>query len=273
MSGRLSGFQRLVLICSGLIAGALGGVVSNADEAGATNPTLPIVPSPGRPLGVSCATTSSCMAVGLLQSMSGSEITDQTLAESWNGTNWSNVPSPNPSASDSELTNVSCPSTRSCMAVGSFSNYGYDTQPLAESWNGTSWSIVPAPDPTSADFNDNYFEAVSCSSSTSCMAVGVMQGAQPGIPAYSFIEVWNGRVWSYAPDPVSPANSQVFITKVSCSNPSNCMALGSSDTFNYGGDLSSLIFESWNGTAWSIVPSPSVSGELIAISWQTPAAV
>ena len=52
---------------------------------------------------------------------------NKTLIESWNGTHWSLVPSPNP-ANNPVLNSISCVSTVSCTAAGlRFSNGAYRT--------------------------------------------------------------------------------------------------------------------------------------------------
>jgi hypothetical protein len=77
-----------------------------------------------------------------------------TLVESWDGTAWSVDPSPTPGTYGG-LSGVSCSSARSCTAVGNYSHgTGSGTSglslPLAESWDGTAWSVVPAPRPAVA---------------------------------------------------------------------------------------------------------------------------
>lgn len=86
---------------------------------------------------------------------------------------WGNTFSPNPSKT-SRLSGVSCSNSTNCVAVGV---YGNDTPPgtppnktLVESWNGAIWSVVPSPNPD--DSSDNLLNAVFCTSSTDCMAVG-----------------------------------------------------------------------------------------------------
>ena len=93
--------------------------------------------------GVSCKSTTSCQAVGYYVNGSG---VDQTLAESWNGSGWTLLGSPNVGAGDNELTSVSCKSATSCQAVGYDVNGSGDYQTLAESWNGSSWSLATSSD-------------------------------------------------------------------------------------------------------------------------------
>jgi hypothetical protein len=42
---------------------------------------------------------------------------------------------------------------------------------FAEQWDGTSWSIVPAPNPAGAALGA-YLHGVECQTTTSCFAVG-----------------------------------------------------------------------------------------------------
>ena len=254
MLSKFSTFRRVMVVCGVLVVGPLGSVVANATvaEAESASPSLSIVPGPYS--SVSCATARSCMAVGSPWS--------QTLTELWNGTTWSTVPSPNTSAPYNELSSVSCASPTSCMAVGSSDDNSiegaYVSLPLAEFWNGAAWSIVPTPYVPGDDFDQNYFQTVSCTSTTNCMALGTTVNAHFEYLFYSFMEMWNGTVWTSAPGPMNPPGLDAVLTNMTCWHPSSCMAAGYADNYNEGGDQFSFIFESWNGSAWSLVPSPDL---------------
>jgi hypothetical protein len=162
---------------------------------------------------------------------------------------WSVVPSPN-RAGDNYLQDVSCASTTACMAVGarfdSSKVSAYAT--LVESWNGTSWSVENSPNPGSSF---NWLEGVSCVSPVMCTAVGYAANSSG---AYrTLIESWDGTSWSvvHSPNP-GPANSQNYLNGVSCTSAVACTAVG----YRYNGVFKTLI-ESWNGTSWSVVPSPT----------------
>ncbi len=68
-------------------------------------------------VGVACASSNSCTAVGNYANSSG---TSQTLIESWNGSGWSIVPSPNIGTHVNYLDAVACISSSSCTAVGAY---------------------------------------------------------------------------------------------------------------------------------------------------------
>jgi hypothetical protein len=212
-----------------------------------------VVPSPSNGTGsndlfsVSCASASSCLAVGI-QFNSANVI--QTLAERWNGTKWSVVPSPDKGTSTNYLNNVSCATARACTAVGVYVNSAGTVQTLAESWNGTKWSMVPSADHGTGS---NYLEAVSCVSSSSCTAVGNYINST-GVTR-SLAESWNGTRWSVVPSP----NNGTSVTEnalfgLSCASASSCTAVGHSNSI--GGNTRTLA-ESWNGTKWSLVSIPN----------------
>ncbi len=194
-----------------------------------------VSPSPNEPSGanflhgVSCTSSVSCVAVGDYYESSNVE---QTLVESWDGTAWSIVPSPNTSGSSDALSGVSCTATTDCMAVGA--SYLPD-ETLIESWDGTAWSIVPSPP------NENSLEGVSCTSSTVCMAAG-QAGSTP------LVESWDGTTWSVSLN----SNPGVYTSTtyaVSCASSTECVAVGDYQVFPQW-DIQPLS-ETWNGIAWS----------------------
>jgi hypothetical protein len=85
---------------------------------------------------------------------------------------------------------VSCTSRASCIAVGS--SGGRRTSILAERWNGRRWSVVPAPSPRGA--RNAGLDAVSCLSSSQCVAAGAYDNG--GNRAWSLAMRWNGQRWS-----------------------------------------------------------------------------
>jgi hypothetical protein len=98
------------------------------------------------------------MAVGMSVSDPGTAQTYATLAAVWNGVRWSVVPMPSVGPSNLPYLNgISCLSPTWCMAVGQDINSQDDPSILTEMWNGSSWSLVPAPNVSPGQLN-----AVSC---------------------------------------------------------------------------------------------------------------
>jgi hypothetical protein len=204
--------------------------------------------------GVSCFSASSCAAVG--QRSSTSQGPGGTLAERWNGTKWSVVPSPNPAGSDGTfLDGVACVAAKNCLAVGGYQNSTADAElPTAEHWNGTAWSVltVPAPSGTTAA----YLYAIACTTASNCWAVG-------GSLNNTLIERWNGSAWSIVPSPSPHPTKPNFLAGVACPSARECWAVGYTFPKRFTGSLT----ERWNGTNWSVVQTPSSSaGELAADS-------
>jgi hypothetical protein len=134
-----------------------------------TSQVLTNVPEVGVTLNsVSCATPSSCVAVG--SDYGSSYGTAAPLAEVLNGTTWTAQTAVG-GGRGAVLSGISCTSTTICTATGSASVYGYPNQvPLAETWNGTTWTEQPMPKIPNAAAG--YLNAVSCVSVGACATVG-----------------------------------------------------------------------------------------------------
>ena len=209
-------------------------VVSSPNVSGASESTLE---------GTSCVSASYCVSVGW--SYSSSTGISQTLVESWNGTSWSIIASPDTSSTQSNsLSGVDCLSTSDCIAVGNGAG-----ATLIEQWNGSSWSIISS----SGLGTDDLLYSISCTSSSNCIAVGSY------FPQNQYestlIESWNGTSWSVTSSP-NPQNSLASIVDgVSCTASNNCTAVGFYNATN--GYFQTLI-EYWNGSSWSVEPSPNI---------------
>jgi hypothetical protein len=221
--------------------------------------TWSVVPSPnagpassGNDLdGVSCVTATACTAVGDYKS-SGIAGIEKTLAELWNGTHWSVVHTPDagPASSDNHLASVSCASATACTAVGFYDNNSGVVKTLIESWNGTRWSVVRSPSAgPAADLST--LAGVSCVSATACTAAGWYGN---NTIEKTLIESWNGTRWSVVHSPNVGASRVNNFYGVSCVSAKACTAAGGYATSK--GTEKTLI-ESWNGTRWSVVPSPN----------------
>ncbi|HEV2378014.1 MAG TPA: hypothetical protein VGS19_38360, partial [Streptosporangiaceae bacterium] len=86
--------------------------------------------------GVSCPSSASCTAVGVVLPPAASQNPIRPLIESWNGAAWS-LPSA-PAVNNAELNAVSCPAANACIAVG---NTEPTSKTFAETWNGSTWTV------------------------------------------------------------------------------------------------------------------------------------
>lgn len=125
-------------------------------------------------VGVSCAQHGSCMAAGFFSIVTGIEV---MLAERRNPTRWSIQRTLYPAgATGVQFAGVSCPSSSACTAVGFFGDVSGFDEPLAERWDGTSWAIEQMSSPAGAVSTS--LAAVSCTSITTCIAVGTSVNAK-----------------------------------------------------------------------------------------------
>ena len=81
------------------------------------------------------------------------------------------------------------------MAVGYDFN-GTANQTLVETFNGGAWSIAASPSSSLSQLN--VLNGVSCTSATSCVAVGDYFN---GTANQTLVETFNGGAWSIAAEP------------------------------------------------------------------------
>jgi hypothetical protein len=152
---------------------------------------------------------------------------------------------PEPTVPTGQLASVSCSAPRACMAVGRFAVGGANSLPLADRWNGRSWSRLPLRVPRGAI--GGALNGVACSSSTACIAVGTFTTAA-GV-RIALIERWNGVRWQIESGPWTLGTHGSALSAVSCGAGTDCTAVGS-----WSGQSLAL---HWNGQAWSVKPTPS----------------
>jgi hypothetical protein len=185
-----------------------------------------------------------------------------TLAESWNGSAWTIESTSNPaSAKFALLTGVSCTAASACTAVGTSGLTSPQETTLAEAWNGSTWTIRQTPTPPGA--SHTVFSSISCASASACKAVGSATDSTTNVTAV-LVESWNGSGWSIdaTPNPGHATNSA--LSAISCPSAVACTAVGR--TFPDKGQGQVTLAESWNGTGWTIQPTPSPSGATSQLS-------
>jgi hypothetical protein len=179
------------------------------------------------------------------------------LAERWNGNGWDIMPVPNPpgmTSAGGNLESVSCTGPSACMAVGAYSNSSGQPQPLSERWNGTKWSIVPIPHLPGAQVT--LLNSVACTSASACTAVAAAVTASG--TWVTMAERWNGTRWSIQPTPNPAGTLGAGLSGVDCTGPSACTAVGAA-VDSAGDPVGPTLAERWNGTKWSIQPTPNPS--------------
>jgi hypothetical protein len=222
-----------------------------------------ISPTPNGPnevnwlLGADARASNDVWAVGYSATNPPFQSQSVTLIEHWNGSAWSLVPSPNPTPPlsgggpvSNELFGVAAVSANDVWAVGRSFDYGAG-QTLVVHWNGTAWSVVPAPHPGEY----SWLRSVSAVSANDVWAVGTRyrNGSQVTLVLH-----WNGTAWSVVPSPNDgPFTQELFRVRAVSAN--DVWAVGYHlAVFGFNQVYQTTILH-WNGTAWSVVPSPDVN--------------
>lgn len=174
---------------------------------------------------VSCASASFCKAVGRHYSSVGGKAALRPLIENLSGTGWvaeaANTSSYPATETHFWLEGVACPTTTACFAVG-YSGAGQeDSDPkkaFGQRWTGSQWVGLGLPE--EANGATELYD-VSCSSATSCSAVG-----KNGRGAH-----WTGGEWKLQV-PKPPSDSKLYrpeltLKGVSCPTTIECHAVGS----------------------------------------------
>jgi RHS repeat-associated protein len=171
--------------------------------------------------GNSCTSSEFCIVVG----STGPSGSGQILIEKWNGSAWTKSSYSNPSgATESRLNAVSCRSTTSCLAVGSYVDSGKANHPLALSWNGTTWAQTATTGQPAGSTAAEYTSA-SCPTGTSgCGAAGTYTDS--GGKKHGFAPWWSGTAWSEIALPMPEGATESEFAGTTCTSASTCHLVG-----------------------------------------------
>jgi hypothetical protein len=194
--------------------------------------------------------------------------TTQSSDQTFTTPSWEILSTPNPSgASDSDLYDVSCePSTSVCTSVGKSTISGADS-PVAQRWNGTSWSEQSAAKKSGAAHTRLF--GVDCPSETRCIAVGNYQNSEGG-PA-TLGELWNEGKWNVQTTPVPSEASSSELVAVGCNSTATCEGVGSAMIKG----VKTAIAERWTSPTWALqtvpIPAEATSSQLDGVDclWST----
>lgn len=191
---------------------------------------------------------------------------DRTLIERQSANGWVPVGSPNqPGSLHNELDAVSALSPTDAWAVGRYDPGAPQDKNLIEHWNGSSWSIVFAPNEdgngiSGQTVNHNELDGVAAVSATEVWAVGHYDQF-PSISDEPLVELWNGSQWHVVPTfglsggTTSAGNVRAGLSAVSAlPQTGEAWAVG----YQIRGNVSKAFAAHWNGATWGQVPIPSV---------------
>src|SRR5207253_7698779 len=117
---------------------------------------------------------------------------------------------------------------------------------MIQHWDGTRWSVVSSPNST--DWT-NVLNAVSSVSADDIWAVG--RSNTTGTD-HTLVEHWDGAQWSIIPSPTAGLSGS--LSAVAIVSASDVWAAGAyTPAYGNPGQTQTL---HWNGSVWTIVPSP-----------------
>ncbi|HEY2713763.1 MAG TPA: hypothetical protein VGI60_14710 [Chthoniobacterales bacterium] len=223
----------------------------------ATGAGWQVISSPNGPRGinelhgVSALTENDVWAVG--ESSDTERVTSVTLVEHWNGTQWLVIPSPNPSSTQNAFNAVAAAAANDVWAVGSAS---VGPNPiLIEHWNGTAWSVVPNP-PSSKPITDLTALAVVSANDVWAVGIGTVEDELGTATLH-----WDGTAWSVVPSPNVVPEVNNTLAGVTAIASNDVWAVGTQQPTSLT-DPHTLILH-WDGSQWSIVPSPNFGGSTV----------
>lgn len=245
----------LMLVC--IIAGSIliiksGSSSSSSPQAVAVSTSAAVVlPKPwcAAPVGLSSSFTGTSIS-GLSQDDVWS-IGVQVMH--WTGESWSAVYTP-PSQSQSQYTlrSIDEITPQNVWVVGELQTGGLASHPLTLHWDGSSWTVINAPDAVAG--GKNALTSLSGISASDVWAVGFDVPSQAPIGA--FVEHWDGTKWSASRPSDIPSGAQFTSVKALAAN--DVWAVGSVSVQSAGKNLLQPLTEHWNGSTWTNVATPSL---------------
>jgi len=177
--------------------------------------------------------------------------TPNQVIERWNGTAWSVFPGPSFASGDEPaIYGMTATSGTDIWAVGSLLTSEQLLAALFEHWDGTAWTATVGP------FH-GFFRGVSADAPNDIWAVGYS-----GLNFVTFSEHYDGASWTLVRTPDVGSGPNVLNGVVALA-PDNVWAVGYSTASQkpppgqYDVPTKTLI-EHYDGTSWSVVPSPNV---------------
>jgi outer membrane protein OmpA-like peptidoglycan-associated protein len=184
---------------------------------------------------VTCTSTANCVAVGSYVDTAGGS---EPLLDAEASGSWTAVVAPLPGDASAtpntdSLTAVTCVSQGNCVAVGQYDSKLEDPEGLIETETTGTWAAATAPVPGDADvaLPDVLLTSVSCSTLTSCVAVGSYE--IPPIRNLSpdaLLDAEVDGVWVAGtvdlPGDASTAQPYSDLAGVTCVAPWSCVAVG-----------------------------------------------
>jgi hypothetical protein len=172
------------------------------------------------------------------------------VIEHWNGTQWSLFPGPKFGKKDrADVFAMTASSANDVWAIGSLANIGTGSiSPLFEHWNGTAWTA------TIWESNNEFLYGASAAAPNDAWAVGFNGSDNIETSAMH----WDGTNWKSVATP-NVGEGTNKLNAVLALAPDDVWAVGFSTPVAPPKQAAKLtLIEHFDGTRWSVVPSPNV---------------
>jgi hypothetical protein len=174
---------------------------------------------------------------------------------------WRVFPSANPggpgAVSNIVFTGVSAPNPASAWGVGYVQLQGRK-HPLVERWDGGAWRAVRVPEVPS---RQSWFNDVVALGPSDVWAVGESTAPQfDNQDERTFVEHWDGTAWSIVPSPNPGVGFGAANVLSGVSGVAGDDVWAAGWVLDPAKDDIEFLMEHWDGTAWTVAPSPSPLG-------------
>lgn len=183
---------------------------------------------------------------------------DRPMAQHFDGRKWILVSVPSPGQGAAYLRAVAGLSGNDIWAGGYQTTQSGTQITLFEHYDGTSWTIVPSPNPRSLAA---YVSALAAMAPDDVWAAGYYL-SNTGVYR-TLLEHWDGSAWSVVTSPNTGAGDNA-LNGIATSGGNNVWAVGYAAP-SVGASVATLVLH-YDGANWSIIPSPNPGGLTSSLS-------
>jgi hypothetical protein len=206
--------------------------------------------------GVAATAANDIWAVGNYQDGDGYQ---HTLTEHWNGSAWTVVSSPDPGAHNNRLFGVAALAPDNAWAVGWQASTNIP-QPLFLQWDGTAWNEVPQ----TLARPQVVLDGIAAVAPNDIWAVGRSCETPQCLRRVTAAAHFDGTAWSVVNTP-NPGSYDNAFHAVAAVASNDVWAVGESCS-DAGCATAQALLEHWDGTQWTVLPSPYPAGSYLTLS-------
>jgi len=227
----------------------------------AVSPAPPPELNVGALSAVHALSSTNVWAAGWYSGFSSSE--KYPLVEHWDGRNWHFVPTPDYAQDHRILGNatfagLTALASGNLWATGEMKGGSGTSVSLVEHWMGSHWYVVDTPAPAQVGYS--YPQAILAMNAHNLWVIGYWYSPKTA-QNYPLLVHWDGQSWrNAAPFPLQSAPG-VFFAGTALTAKDLWVVGSRGGAFDPAPTLGTIrsqtLIEHWDGTHWSVVPSPN----------------